>query len=1015
MGKKITKIKKQIILISIIFFVLFIFTSTAYADRSFTDLNTTINNNTTIDNITLNQNYTYNSSSDENFTNGILINRTITIDGNGTTINGNNIARIFQIGTNGTVILKNIILINGNNTNGGAIYNEGSLTISNSRFENNNASNGSVIYNNNTNKTNIKSSIILNNTGQVIYNNNSTTIANENWWGSNTAPIIDNTTINNHYIFNLTIDNTTITNTTSALLTATLKLNTTNATWNGQDIYVTFTSDKGAFSVNNGKLVNGSIETTFTPVNTNDSAEVTAEILGFEEKIENITANNKINNITVSTLTELINAINGNRTDTIIINENILFNETITITRNLTIYGNKKTLTSNQGFFNINNTITVNLENIIFSNSNNTSAINNTGNLKIYGSTFQNNNATTGGAIYNTGTITIAQTTFKNNTATQGGAIYNLGNLTINLSHFTNNNATENGTAIYNQALEPNTITIRTTKFTNDNTSNITIQIYSLNTNVSAENNIGINSISENVTGTNITWNYNLYVSNNGSKYNSGLEDSPLQTISNAVEQIDSGKTIYLANGIYDEDTIIINKNVNIIGEDKYNTIISPYSGYIFSFSASNVRLTIKNMMLTNATNGAIFAQFGSLTAENVIFKNNKGNAAIYIGTLGLSVGNTHIINNCIFENNAAGSICVIASSELTVTNSIFRNNIGVNGAAIRMDSGKLIITGSTFYNNKASALGGAIAITGTTTTIKNSVFRSNTATTANGGGGAIFNNGSLTITGSTFQSNNALYKNGVYYGKDIYSVIGKVILTNNNFKGTTQYLILVTKGSLNAKSNTWALGYPGLMIGTVKGVSVSVDYGRDYKSQSFTTLLTSTTRSGVAYLTITTKKGSSILPYTRFAVKFGSKTYYYLTNAKGQWRVKFQGLRYSSTYKAKITLVSNKKYKYAYLKSGSDLYISKVKRSGNYYRITIKNKGLRKSGTTYVKVYFTKNGKTYTKAVKVKGISRGSSRTVRVKFWSYSTHRKYYKYAWVNYKPNTVESNYNNNKKKFK
>ena len=65
---------------------------------TFTDLNTTINgnNNSTI---YLSNNYKYNNASDGKFKNGIPISRNLTIYGNGVTLDGSNMARIFKMHT----------------------------------------------------------------------------------------------------------------------------------------------------------------------------------------------------------------------------------------------------------------------------------------------------------------------------------------------------------------------------------------------------------------------------------------------------------------------------------------------------------------------------------------------------------------------------------------------------------------------------------------------------------------------------------------------------------------------------------------------------------------------------------------------------------------------------------------------------------------------------------------------------------------------------------------------------
>lgn len=90
---------------------------------TFTDLQGIINNANKGDTILLTQNYTY----DSGFINtGISINKSLTIDGNGFTLDGAKSGRIFNINADG-VVLKNLIMTNGNITDililkkGGAI------------------------------------------------------------------------------------------------------------------------------------------------------------------------------------------------------------------------------------------------------------------------------------------------------------------------------------------------------------------------------------------------------------------------------------------------------------------------------------------------------------------------------------------------------------------------------------------------------------------------------------------------------------------------------------------------------------------------------------------------------------------------------------------------------------------------------------------------------------------------------------------------------------------------------
>ncbi|MBE6512790.1 MAG: hypothetical protein E7Z75_06585 [Methanobrevibacter olleyae] len=113
---------------------------------TFTDLNELINGNTN-DTITLDKNYTYNPEIDSEFKNGVKIYRTVTIIGNGYTINGAGQARILDL-QQGKTTLKNITFKNGSQSyffGGGAIRCVALVEITNCTFINNGAPSGGAV------------------------------------------------------------------------------------------------------------------------------------------------------------------------------------------------------------------------------------------------------------------------------------------------------------------------------------------------------------------------------------------------------------------------------------------------------------------------------------------------------------------------------------------------------------------------------------------------------------------------------------------------------------------------------------------------------------------------------------------------------------------------------------------------------------------------------------------------------------------------------------------------------
>jgi predicted outer membrane repeat protein len=108
-------------------------------------------------------NFTFNSETDENFTGGVVINKTLTINGNGMTINGSSSARVFNV-TDGNVVLNDVTFTNSGSIYAGVIYfaGEGNLTLDNSVFTGNSALAVGVILFNGQNLEIIDSQFINN-------------------------------------------------------------------------------------------------------------------------------------------------------------------------------------------------------------------------------------------------------------------------------------------------------------------------------------------------------------------------------------------------------------------------------------------------------------------------------------------------------------------------------------------------------------------------------------------------------------------------------------------------------------------------------------------------------------------------------------------------------------------------------------------------------------------------------------------------------------------------------------
>ncbi|MEQ9355788.1 putative Ig domain-containing protein, partial [Coleofasciculus chthonoplastes] len=205
-------------------------------------------------------------------------------------------------------------------------------------------------------------------------------------------------------------------------------------------------------------------------------------------------------------------------------------------------------------------------------------------------------------------------------------------------------------------------------------------------------------------------------------------QDNGAGSLREALTLAQSGDTIKFSSSIAG-DTITLTtgqleispgKDITIDGADAPGLTISGNNQsrifYVNSNQDFNASLTLRNLNLidgyTAEQGGAIeITHQGALTVDNVQFQNNvadNGGGAIY------SAWETDlIVNASTFDNNkavagnderGAGAIAFVSPGEITITNSEFTNNQGINGGAINSLQGKLTIENSTFLNNDTTA-----------------------------------------------------------------------------------------------------------------------------------------------------------------------------------------------------------------------------------------------------------------------------------------------------------------------
>ncbi len=317
-------------------------------------------------------------------------------------------------------------------------------------------------------------------------------------------------------------------------------------------------------------------------------------------------------------------------------------------------------------------------------------------------------------------------------------------------------------------------------------------------------------------------------------------------------------------------------------GTSADNNVISGDNLYsFFEVKNNNTKLTLNNLKFTNAvatedgessnTSGAIVHQEAGVvnidkSTLQSSFASSKG-GAIYVTNGEMNISNSTISTNAsingggIYADNGAN----IDLSDTNVSNNIEKKNGGglyvANGATVTSDSGLVLgsnsakngggiyidnganvtnvtLTGATILNNTATENGAGLYVaTGATVTLDSGlVLDSNSA--KNGGGIYVDNGANVTLTGATISNNTASSGNG----SAIYNNGGNITLTDSTFSDNIgNYYIYNNGGELNLHYTTDAT----INNGTYSDIynSGTLNINNDLKNLTIFDTITSATK----------------------------------------------------------------------------------------------------------------------------------------------------------------------------
>ena len=288
-----------------------------------------------------------------------------------------------------------------------------------------------------------------------------------------------------------------------------------------------------------------------------------------------------------------------------------------------------------------------------------------------------------------------------------------------------------------------------------------------------------------------------FYVSINGSDDNAGDKNHPLKSIQKALilaQGTNTSSEVIIADGTYYENNLTINsnKNIGIIGE---GTVIIDGQGLngIFNIDNGKNHVNLTDVVLANGKShlgGAIYSE-SVLNLENVTFINNSA----FAGGAVYTTGNIYA-NNCAFVNNLASNTAGAIHFEYSynnyeclINNSCFENNTALYYGAIFGKYSEFTILNSNFTNNNAKYVG-VLGLFGKNNRLENLVFENNSAEYV----ATVFVDGNMDISDCQFIGNNASDALFAYKTANTFNQENITLINNNpNFISKTNDLNTTT------------------------------------------------------------------------------------------------------------------------------------------------------------------------------------------------------------------------------
>lgn len=272
------------------------------------------------------------------------------------------------------------------------------------------------------------------------------------------------------------------------------------------------------------------------------------------------------------------------------------------------------------------------------------------------------------------------------------------------------------------------------------------------------------------------TWNMSkLYNKNEATNYKFGI----------TFEGNNTTVTDYkFINSIYAYDVTmsgfnIINNDTGVEWKARNGIIINSSftSKDHVAFNITGENLIICDSSFTGNGNGALYVDASGLVLSNCTFNNN--NISSGVGShivLTENANNTSIIDSRFIKGNNTGVL--VNAMGVSIVASNFTDNSGVNGGALILSNGTLVLSNNNFTYNKADGDGGAVYLENGT--LKEALVNDFWHNRASNNGGALYTNIPVVMDGGVFFNNTAGVCGGGIYLNNTNNTLSNMEFNNN-------------------------------------------------------------------------------------------------------------------------------------------------------------------------------------------------------------------------------------------